>query len=245
MSSYKGCKTAVSVNGELSSSFSVKVGVNQGSALSPLLFIMVMTEDVRDGSLMELLYAGNLVLCGKSLNEVMDKYGRWKNAVEGKVLRVNVDKTKGMQLLFGKKSSVSKVDPCAVCGERISCNFIHCMKCPRWVHYCCSDVPTQVSLLPCQDVFVCRTCLVHNCSVEEKLEVKRGEDALEEVEKFCYLGDMISCYGGASEAVSARFDSVWKKFRELSGLSREAGFIFQATGEDLSVLHWTSFAVLL
>ena len=55
-------------------------------------------------------------MCGKSLNEVMDKYDRWKNAVEGKGLRVNVDKTKGMQLLFEKKSSVSKVDPCGACG---------------------------------------------------------------------------------------------------------------------------------
>ena len=36
MSLYKGCKTAASVDGELSSSFSVKVGVHQGSALSPL-----------------------------------------------------------------------------------------------------------------------------------------------------------------------------------------------------------------
>ena len=64
---------------------------------------------------MELLYADDLVLCGESLNEVMGKRGRWKNAVEGKGLRVNVDKTKGMQL-FGKKSSVSKVDPCDVRG---------------------------------------------------------------------------------------------------------------------------------
>ena len=66
MSLYKGCKTAVLVDGELSSSFSVKVGVHQGPALSTLLFIMVMdvlTEDVRDGSLMELLYADDLVLC--------------------------------------------------------------------------------------------------------------------------------------------------------------------------------------
>ena len=76
MSLYKGCKTAVSVDRELSSSFSAKVGVHQGSALSPLLFIKVMdvlTEDVRDDSLMELLYADDLVLCGESLNEVMDK----------------------------------------------------------------------------------------------------------------------------------------------------------------------------
>ena len=38
------------------------------------------------------------------------------------------------------------------------------------------------------------------------------------MEKFCYLDDMISCYGGASEAVSARIGNVWKKVRELSGV---------------------------
>ena len=100
MSLYEGCKTAVLVYGELSSSFSLKVGLHQRSASSPLLFIMVMdglTEDVRDVSLMELLYADDLVLCGESLNDVMDKYKRWKDAVEGKGLRVTVDKTKGMQ----------------------------------------------------------------------------------------------------------------------------------------------------
>ena len=90
---------------------------------------MFLTEDVvRDGSLMELLCADDLVLCGEPLNEVIDKYGRWKNAVEGKVLRVNVYKAKGMQLLFGKKCPVSKVDLCRVFGERVSCNSIQCTK---------------------------------------------------------------------------------------------------------------------
>ena len=158
---------------------------------------------------MGLLYADDLVLCGESLNEVKEKYGRWKNAVEGKGL-INVDKTQGMQLLFGKKNSVSKVDPCGVHGEWVGCTSIQCTKCQRWAHCCCSDVPRQVSLLSCQNVF--------NCSVEEKLEFKRGENVLEEVEKFCYLGDMISCYDGASEAVSARIGSAWKKFSELSGV---------------------------
>ena len=118
----------------------MKVGIHQRSALTSLLFIIVMvvlTEGVRDGSLMELLYADDLVLWGESINEVMDKYGRWKNAVEGKVLSVNVHKTKGMQLIFGKKSSVSKVDPWGVCGERIGCNSIQCTKCQRWVHRLC------------------------------------------------------------------------------------------------------------
>ena len=64
-------------------------------------------------------YADDLVLCGESLNAVMDKFVKWKNAIEGKDLRVNIDKTKCVQLLFGKKRSVSKVDPRGVCGERV------------------------------------------------------------------------------------------------------------------------------
>ena len=144
-----------------------------------------------------------------------------KKPVEGKDRRVNVDKTKGMQLLFGK-SSVSSVDPCGAFGEQVACNSIRCTKCQRWVHRRCSDVPRHVSLLSSRDVFVCRTCLGHSCSVEEKLDFKRDEDVLEEVEKFSYLGDMISCYGEASEAVSARIGS--------------AGFITEATGGNISVV---------
>ena len=72
----------------------------------------------------------------------MGKYGRWKNAVEGKGLRMNVECH--MQLLFGKKSSVSKVDPCGVYDEQVGCNSIHCMKCQRWVHHHCSYKPRLV-----------------------------------------------------------------------------------------------------
>ena len=50
-----------------------------------------------------------------------------------------------------------------------------------------------LSLLSCRDVFVYGTSLGQSCSVEEKFEFKKGEDVLEEVVKFCYLGDMISC----------------------------------------------------
>ena len=110
------------------------------------------------------------------------------------------------------------MDPFGVCGEQVGCNSVQCMKCQRWAHLHCSDKRRQVSLLSCPDVFVCRICLGHNCSVEEKLEFKRGEDVLEEVEKFCYLVGMFSCHGGASEAVNARIDSARKSFWELSHL---------------------------
>ena len=61
-----------------------------------------------------------------------------------------------------------------------------------------SYVPKQVSILLYRDVFVCRTCLGHNCSVKEKLKFKRGEDVLEQKKKFCCLGDIICCYSEAS-----------------------------------------------
>ena len=75
------------------------------------------------------------------------------------------------------------MEPCGVCGERVGCNSIKCTKCQRWVHCRCSYVLRHMSL-------------GHNCTAE-KLEFKRGEDVLEEKEKFCYLDDMISCYVGA------------------------------------------------
>ena len=55
-------------------------------------------------------------------------------------------------------------------------------------------------------------CLCLNCLVEEKLDFKKNEDDLEEVEKFCCLGNMISCFGETSEAVSPKIGSAWKKF---------------------------------
>ena len=52
MSLYKGAKTSVRVELELSEEFEVKVGVHQGSVLSPLVFAIVVdvvTENVRNG----------------------------------------------------------------------------------------------------------------------------------------------------------------------------------------------------
>ena len=137
-----------------------------------------------DGSLVELLYADDLTLCGESLNEV-NKYGGWENAVEGKGLRVNVNKTKDMQLLFGKKSSASRVSEVSrlvvilfnVRNARVGFIVIALMCLGRCVYY-------HVGMS-----FVCRTCLGHNCSVEGKLGFKKSENVLEEVEKFCYLVD--------------------------------------------------------
>ena len=58
MAMYDGQKTSVMVNGVQSEDFEVKVGVHQGSVLSPILFIMVLkavAQEFKGGSSWELL----------------------------------------------------------------------------------------------------------------------------------------------------------------------------------------------
>ena len=59
-SMYSNARSRVRVNGQYSEEFDVKVGVHQGSVLSPLLFILVLealSRKFRTGVPWELLYA--------------------------------------------------------------------------------------------------------------------------------------------------------------------------------------------
>ena len=65
--------------------------------LSPLLFILVMEEATREcrvGSLWELLYADDLALTVETQEEVELMFGEWRQAVERRGLKVNLEKNK-------------------------------------------------------------------------------------------------------------------------------------------------------
>src|SRR5260221_12322125 len=99
MSMYDGAQTAVRTSDGNSDSFEVKVGLHQGSVLSPLLFVIVMdivSKELREGLPWELLYADDLVLMAESEEELREKLLKWRVGLEAKGLKVNVGKTKIM-----------------------------------------------------------------------------------------------------------------------------------------------------
>ena len=64
-------------------------------------------------------------------------------------------------------------------------------------------------------------------------------DEYEIVDKFCYLGDMLSQEGGCEHAILKRIQTGWLKFRELSGLLIGKGMSLRAKRSYLYNMHKT------
>ena len=143
MSLYEGSRTKVRVGSGTLDEFGVRVGVHQGSVLSPLIFAIVvdvLTEHAREGLLNEILYADDLVLMSESLEDLRERFQRWKRALEGKGLKVNVGKTKTMVSGTEGEITSSKIDPCGICGKRVGSNAVCCIQCMKWIHGRCTKM---------------------------------------------------------------------------------------------------------
>ena len=130
---YANVQSRVRVGEGFSEELEVKVGVHHGSVLSPLLFIIVLEAlscEFRSGVPWEDLYADDLVIIAKSLEECVSRLLTWKEAVEKKRLRVNAGKTKimicGMRLDLLQSSGEF---PCAVCRTGVGSDSIFCNGC--------------------------------------------------------------------------------------------------------------------
>ena len=103
--------------------------------------------------------------------------------------------------------------PCGVSGRGVGNNSIQCTSCQKWVHRKCSDINGSLSKV--MKLFICRGCL-NPVTSTDRTSVDIGVSAsLELVNKFCYLGDMMTVDGDADAAVEARIRIGWNKFRQL------------------------------
>src|SRR5437899_2975238 len=231
---YEGVKTAVKRNGEESESFEVKVGVHQGSVLSPILFNIVMqaiADNFKKGLPWELLYADDLILLAESRLELEERLTEWMARLKEKGLRVNIGKTKVMNC----KEGVGQVEnsgklPCGIYRKGVGVNSICCSSCKKWIHKGCSGV---VGNLQKMVSFTCRNCTEGGAEVADEVKqfVLENNDKIEVVEKFCYLGVVIGKGGGAEESSIARVGCAWGKFMDLKMLLTVRGASLRTKGK--------------
>ena len=69
---YAGCKTSVMTSAGETKEIYIEVGLHQGSAISPLLFVIILdviTEEIEEGTPWAMLFADDLVLCDPDREE--------------------------------------------------------------------------------------------------------------------------------------------------------------------------------
>ena len=139
-----------------SRAINAKVGVHQGSVLSPLLFIIVLealSREFREGLPMELLYADDLVLIAETI--ITREGEEMEGGMEKKGLRVNAGKTKIMWCRLSMRLRILE-HPCSGCKKEVGDNLVFCVECLRWVHKRCSGISGK---LKSNVDFHCRRCL--------------------------------------------------------------------------------------
>ena len=130
MALYTEACTVVKTYAGLSESFEVKVGLNQWSVLSPLLFAAVMdvvTSEARSGLPFELLYADDLVIMAPTLEQLGRRVAEWRSILLDNGSKVNAGKSKVMVGSSGGKMIVNSGKwPCGVCGKGVQANSVQC-----------------------------------------------------------------------------------------------------------------------
>ena len=74
------------------------------------------------------------------MEDLKEKFWKWKDALESKGLKVSTRKTKVMVSETEGELFKSKIDPCGICGRRVMANSVLCKKCGNWVHGRCTKM---------------------------------------------------------------------------------------------------------
>ena len=132
---YDGSTTAVRCAVGVTEGFEVKVGLHQGSALSPCLFAMVMdrmTGEIREEAPWTMMFADDNVICSESKEHVEEKLESWRYALERRGMKVNRRKTKymcvnerqdtGSGTVKMQEEEVAKVDDFKYLGSTVQSN---------------------------------------------------------------------------------------------------------------------------
>lgn len=110
---YEGAKTRVRTAGGVSGRFEVGVGVHQGSALSPYLFILIMDELLKGVEMevpWDMKFADDMAQIAEQVREAVERLASVQEALESKGLKINREKTEHMESRWkGEQDSGERV----------------------------------------------------------------------------------------------------------------------------------------
>ena len=107
--------------GRESNSFGVEVGLHQGSALSPYLFLLLMdvlTEDVRKDVPGSMMFAYDIVLCDDDQTDMAEYLETWRRALGDRGMRISRPKTQFIDFQFGEDTGQGR-GPVKILGEEL------------------------------------------------------------------------------------------------------------------------------
>jgi len=80
------------------------------------------------------LYADDLVVIAETEKDLIKRLNEWKDFLENRGTRINMNKTKVMISGEWQKVMQKAVGwPCGVCGRSVGNNSIRCTSCKKWV----------------------------------------------------------------------------------------------------------------
>ena len=110
---YEESETVVRCAVGTTESFKVKVGLHQGSALSPFLFAVIMDRlmnEVRREPPWTMLFADNIVICEETRKEVEWRLESWRYALQKRGMKVSRSKTKYLCINGGNDKETVKME---------------------------------------------------------------------------------------------------------------------------------------
>ena len=92
--------------GDITSDFSITIGLHQGSSLSPFLFVIVMdelTRAIQDEIPWCMLFADDIVLVDETRAGINAKLELWRQTLKSRGFRLNRAKTEYIECKFSKQ----------------------------------------------------------------------------------------------------------------------------------------------
>ena len=98
-----------------------EVGLHQGSALSPDLYLLLMnvlTEDVRKDVHGSMIFADDIVLCGDDETDMTEYLDTWRRPLEDRGMRISIPETQFINLKCGQDSGQAR-EPIKILMEEL------------------------------------------------------------------------------------------------------------------------------